>query len=203
MDLSLLNHFVNRKEHYRTGLERESEIDHLQVAITAIDIILKELPKAHAIPLGRNFYFYPKDLNQQNDLRGGRWIWDGFFQSVRPGQWKPFINIDKTSGAFVKPMPLLDFILDLTDTDDVNKALDKKNRQRIADHISNLLIQTTHMKFKKRQRIISRPKLVFLESARDEMFDKDGKKMSVEQYFLQQYNCKLRFPMIPCIDVGK
>ena len=198
MDLSILNHFVNRSEHYRTGTERETELDFLQEAITAIDIILKELPKSKAVSLGRTFYYKPQGLDGNNDIGGGRWIWDGFSQSVRPGQWKPFINIDKSCGVFVKPQPLLDFIQELIGTGDPNNF---KNRQKISDHLADLRVISKHLKYPKRQRIVSRGPL--LKSARDEIFEKDGRKMSVEQYFLQQYQIKLAHPLLPCINVGE
>ena len=204
VDLSILNHFVNRSEHYKTGTERETELDHLQEAITALDIILKELPKSKAISLGRTFYYKPRTLDESNNIGGGRWIWDGFSQSVRPGQWKPFINIDKSCGVFVKPQPLLDFIRELIGTDDINRACDpnnRKNRNKITDHLADLRILTNHLKYPKRQRIVNRGTL--LRSARDEIFEKDGKKLSVEKYFLQQYQVKLDYPLIPCINVGE
>ena len=205
VDLSILDHFVNRKVRYRTCAERDNELDRLQEAMHAIEIILKELPKAQAVPLGRSFYYKPGKFPETNDLGGGRWVWDGFFQSIRPGQWKPFINIDKTCGVFVKPIRLLDFILTMLDTNDLDWAFDpnnRKNSQKISDHLYNIRVIANHMKFPKRNRIVSKGK-VLLKSARNEKFDKDGRMISVEQYFLQQYGITLNYPLIPCINVGE
>ena len=149
--------------------------------------------------LGRTFYYKPKSLDQNNNIGGGRWIWDGFSQSVRPGQWKPFINIDKSCGVFVKPQPLLEFIQELIGTD--SDPNNKKNKQKISDHIADLRVITKHLKYPKRQRIVSRNPL--LRSARDEIFEIEGKKLSVEQYFSQQYQIKLSYPLWPCINVGE
>ncbi|KAI6650883.1 putative translation initiation factor 2c [Oopsacas minuta] len=205
VDLSILQHFVNRTENYKTGVEREHELDLLQEAITAIDIILKELPKSQAVSMGRSFFYKPQRFEEFNDIGRGRWIWDGFSQSVRPGQWKPYINIDKTCGVFVKPLPLLEFILNMLDTKDINLAFDPNNRKyshKISDHLNSLHVISSHLQYPKRSRIVSRGS-VLLKSARDEIFEKDGNKISVEQYFLQQYKIRLKHPHIPCINVGK
>ena len=205
VDLSILSHFVTRRERHRTCAERENELDRLQEAMHAIEIILKELPKTQSVPLGRSFYYKPGKNPEDNELGGGRWVWDGFFQSIRPGQWKPFINIDKTCGVFVKPVALLEFILRMLDTSDLNLAFDpnnRKNSQKISDHLYNIRVIANHMKYPKRCRVVSRGK-VLLKSARNEMFDKDGKMISVEQYFLQQYGVILKHPLIPCINVGE
>ncbi len=43
-------------------------------------------------PVGRSF-FSPPDI-QYNPLGGGREVWFGFHQSVRPSYWRMSLNID-------------------------------------------------------------------------------------------------------------
>jgi eukaryotic translation initiation factor 2C len=43
-------------------------------------------------PVGRSF-FSPPDV-QYNPLGGGREVWFGFHQSVRPSYWRMSLNID-------------------------------------------------------------------------------------------------------------
>ena len=51
-------------------------------------------------PVGRSF-FSPPDI-QYNPLGGGREVWFGFHQSVRPSYWRMSLNIDgKAKGFFV------------------------------------------------------------------------------------------------------
>ena len=52
------------------------------------------LPCRHT-PVGRSF-FSPPD-GQSHPLGGGREVWFGFHQSVRPTQWKMMLNIDGES----------------------------------------------------------------------------------------------------------
>lgn len=44
-------------------------------------------------PVGRSF-FAPPDHRDVHPLGGGREVWFGFHQSIRPSQWKMMMNID-------------------------------------------------------------------------------------------------------------
>lgn len=43
-------------------------------------------------PVGRSFFSAPEGYD--HPLGGGREVWFGFHQSVRPSQWKMMLNID-------------------------------------------------------------------------------------------------------------
>jgi len=43
-------------------------------------------------PVGRSFFSRPEGYN--HPLGGGREVWFGFHQSVRPSYWKMMLNID-------------------------------------------------------------------------------------------------------------
>jgi hypothetical protein len=43
-------------------------------------------------PVGRSFFSRPEGYN--HPLGGGREVWFGFHQSVRPSHWKMMLNID-------------------------------------------------------------------------------------------------------------
>lgn len=45
--------------------------------------------------MGRSFFSSPKDYD--HPLGGGREVWFGFHQSVRPAMWKMMLNIDGES----------------------------------------------------------------------------------------------------------
>ena len=71
-------------------------------SVQVIDVILRHLPSMRYIPVGRSFFSAPPliPINQAGDkpmdskLGGGREVWFGFHQSVRPSQWKMMLNID-------------------------------------------------------------------------------------------------------------
>ena len=62
-------------------------------SIQALDVIMRHLPSMTYTPVGRSF-FSPPQADFNNPLGGGREVWFGFHQSVRPSQWKMSLNID-------------------------------------------------------------------------------------------------------------
>lgn len=49
-------------------------------------------------PVGRSFFSSPDGY--YHPLGGGREVWFGFHQSVRPSQWKMMLNIDGNDEFF-------------------------------------------------------------------------------------------------------
>ncbi|GMT26690.1 hypothetical protein PFISCL1PPCAC_17987, partial [Pristionchus fissidentatus] len=85
-------------------------------AVQAMDVILRYLPSLKYTPVGRSFsppMQAPAQLaqhgqyNTESKLGGGREVWFGFHQSVRPSQWKMMLNIDVSATAFYRSMPVL------------------------------------------------------------------------------------------------
>ena len=64
-------------------------------AIQALDVILRHLPSMKYTPVGRSFFSPPID-NIENGLGGGREVWFGYHQSIKPSKWKMSLNIDGT-----------------------------------------------------------------------------------------------------------
>lgn len=61
-------------------------------AILALDVVMRHLPSMTYTPVGRSFFNSPDGY--YHPLGGGREVWFGFHQSVRPSQWKMMLNID-------------------------------------------------------------------------------------------------------------
>ena len=62
-------------------------------------------------PVGRSFFSSPDGY--YHPLGGGREVWFGFHQSVRPSQWKMMLNIDVSATAFYKAQPGKSFSISL------------------------------------------------------------------------------------------
>lgn len=60
--------------------------------IQALDVVLRHHPSLKYTPVGRSFFSPPDGFG--HPLEGGREVWFGFHQSVRPTQWKMMLNID-------------------------------------------------------------------------------------------------------------
>lgn len=74
-------------------------------SVQAMDVILRHLPSMRYTPVGRSFFSSPNVAlgghhaaggynSSDSKLGGGREVWFGFHQSVRPSQWKMMLNID-------------------------------------------------------------------------------------------------------------
>lgn len=77
------------------GLEEALEGRTRQIpyeAILALDVVMRHLPSMSYTPVGRSFFSSPEGY--YHPLGGGREVWFGFHQSVRPSQWKMMLNID-------------------------------------------------------------------------------------------------------------
>jgi eukaryotic translation initiation factor 2C len=114
-------------------------------------------------PVGRSF-FSPPDV-QYNPLGGGREVWFGFHQSVRPSYWRMSLNIDGkdfvqlmvynrqienmvyflvSATAFYKSQPVIDFmceVLDIRDIQEQRRPLNDAQRVKFTKEIkgSNFL----------------------------------------------------------------
>ena len=106
-------------------------------SIQALDVIMRHLPSMRYTPVGRSF-FSPPQVDFNNPLGGGREVWFGFHQSVRPSQWKMSLNIDVSATAFYKAQPVIEFlceILDLQAIQEHNKPLNDAQRVKFTKEI--------------------------------------------------------------------
>lgn len=69
-------------------------------AILALDVVMRHLPSMMYTPVGRSFFSSPEGY--YHPLGGGREVWFGFHQSVRPSQWKMMLNIDGKQDLYDK-----------------------------------------------------------------------------------------------------
>jgi eukaryotic translation initiation factor 2C len=80
---------------------------------------MRHLPSMTYTPVGRSFFSSPDGY--YHPLGGGREVWFGFHQSVRPSQWKMMLNIDVSATAFYKSQPVIEFMCEVLDIRDVNE----------------------------------------------------------------------------------
>ena len=199
VDLSNIQEFIGRGKPYLTANDRQEDFDRCRTAIQAIEVIMKQLPQSKHVTVGRSFYFDPG--NDPPNLGEGCDIWEGYFQSLRPGQWKPYINIDTSASAMMKNLSLLDFMCDAVNARDPREAMRKRNDlQKV---LCNLKVLTKHLGFNCVYKINNSARKVFGKAPSQHKFDYgDGSETTTEQYFLKKYKIKLQFPDVPCVTVG-
>ncbi|XP_015751565.1 PREDICTED: protein argonaute-2-like isoform X2 [Acropora digitifera] len=177
----------------------------VQDAVQALDIVLRQMPSNYFTPIGRTFF--PMD-HQGRPIGEGCEVKFGFYQSVRPSQWKVMlVNIDVSAKGFYTRQPVIDFVcetlqMSYRDLEDTRVRIDK---EKLKKAISGVRIETTHMATMKRKYTV----WGVAESAERLQFnieDNESKRTTrttVAQYFFDAYKLRLRYPHLPCLQVGQ
>jgi eukaryotic translation initiation factor 2C len=175
-------------------------------AIQALDVIMRHLPSMTYTPVGRSFFSSPEGY--YHPLGGGREVWFGFHQSVRPSQWKMTLNIDVSATAFYKAQPVIDFlceVLDLRDINEQRKPLSDSQRVKFTKEIKGLKIEITHCGSMRRKyrvcNVTRRPAII--QSFPLQLENGQTIECTVSRYFYDKYKLKLKHPHLPCLQVGQ
>ncbi|KAG9294768.1 hypothetical protein G9A89_008247 [Geosiphon pyriformis] len=168
----------------------------------ALDVLVRHQPSMKFTAVGRSFY------NPQGSqvLYGGIEAWQGYYQSVRPGQGKMWINLDLSATAFYEGGSLIQLIckqLGKRRPDEFRRGIADKDRLKLEKLFKNLKIRAMHRGIpasKLRFRIRK-----FTERPANEMtFDAgDNGEIDVVTYFYKQYNIRLNYPYLPCVVVQR
>jgi len=175
-------------------------------AIQALDVVMRHLPSMTYTPVGRSFFSSPDGY--YHPLGGGREVWFGFHQSVRPSQWKMMLNIDVSATAFYKAQPAIDFmceVLDIREINDQRKPLTDSMRVKFTKEIRGLKIEITHCGNMRRKyrvcNVTRRP--AQMQSFPLQLDNGQTVECTVAKYFLDKYKMKLQYPHLPCLQVGQ
>ncbi|KAK3576098.1 hypothetical protein CHS0354_032222 [Potamilus streckersoni] len=175
-------------------------------ATQALDVVMRHLPSMTYTPVGRSFFSPPEGYD--HPLGGGREVWFGFHQSVRPSHWKMMLNIDVSATAFYKAQPVIEFMCEVLDIKDVNeqkRPLTDSQRVKFTKEIRGLKVEITHCgNMKRKYRVCN----VTRRPAQTQSFPlqlESGQTVecTVARYFLERYKMKLQFPHLPCLQVGQ
>uniref|UniRef100_A0A8B9F4B6 Protein argonaute-1 n=1 Tax=Amazona collaria TaxID=241587 RepID=A0A8B9F4B6_9PSIT len=129
--------------------------------VHAVDVVLRHLPSMKYTPVGRSFFSAPEGYD--HPLGGGREVWFGFHQSVRPAMWKMMLNIDGLK-------------VEVTHCGTMRRKYRVCNvTRRPASH------QTFPLQLENGQTV----------------------ERTVAQYFREKYNLQLKYPHLPCLQVGQ
>lgn len=175
-------------------------------AIQALDVIMRHLPSMTYTPVGRSFFSTPDGY--YHPLGGGREVWFGFHQSVRPSQWKMTLNIDVSATAFYKAQPVIEFLCEVLDVRDINeqrKPLSDSQRVKFTKEIKGLKIEITHCGSMRRKyrvcNVTRRPAII--QSFPLQLENGQTVECTVSRYFYDKYKLKLKHPHLPCLQVGQ
>ncbi|XP_065940936.1 protein argonaute-2 isoform X4 [Magallana gigas] len=175
-------------------------------SIQALDVIMRHLPSMIYTPVGRSFFSPPEGYD--HPLGGGREVWFGFHQSVRPSHWKMMLNIDVSATAFYKAQPVIEFMCEVLDIKDVNeqkRPLTDSQRVKFTKEIRGLKVEITHCGTMRRKyrvcNVTRRPAQT--QSFPLQLDSGQTVECTVARYFLERYKMKLQYPHLPCLQVGQ
>jgi eukaryotic translation initiation factor 2C len=147
----------------------------------------------------RSFFTDRETVN----IGSGIVLWRGYFQSVRPGQGRMYMNIDISTGAMYRPGPLIEVMLDFLGIP-TNQPLKlspargfpEREHQRVSRFIQGAkILQNGGTSL----RSIKKLSKTGANNLRFQM--RDGPTLTVAQYFQNTHNRPLRYPDLPCVEV--
>jgi len=158
-------------------------------------------------PFNVRSFFTPDGARQ---IGGGIELWRGFFQSIRPGPGRLFLNLDIASCMMYRPGTLIELCLDFFERMDLMRnnqfshflspssaGLPLRERIRLQKFLTGLRVTvpaTTQDKKRPIRRISDRP-------AQDITFEYQGRNITVAHYF-QLLGIQIRFPQMFCVEVS-
>uniref|UniRef100_A0ACD5W5V3 Uncharacterized protein n=1 Tax=Avena sativa TaxID=4498 RepID=A0ACD5W5V3_AVESA len=186
---------LHRLEQFIAGTQAEAPQEALQV----LDIVLRELPTARYESYGRSFF--SPDLGRRRSLGNGVESWRGFYQTIRPTQMGLSLNIDMSATSFFEPLPVIDFVSQLLNTDIRSRPLSDAECVKIKKALKGVKVKVTHRGNIQRKYRIS---ALTSQTTRELSFpvDQGGTVKSVIQYFQETYGFAIQHTHLPCLQVG-
>lgn len=180
----------------------QSHDNHVLTAITALNVVIRMEPTLKYPFNARSFF----TSNETREIGGGIELWRGYFQSIRPGIERAFINVDISTGAMFKSGPLIGLCLDIIDRRGAHAnvlstkhGLPTREVLKLQRQISGIRI-TTAAATGTSTRVLR--KLTTAGAAQLHFTSKDGMKLTVASYFEKVQGRKLNYPDVICAEVG-
>ncbi|KAE8791379.1 hypothetical protein D1007_34207 [Hordeum vulgare] len=143
--------------------------------------------------------FFSQSFGHGGAIGNGVECWRGYYQSLRLTQMGLSLNIDISATAFYKAQEVMDFAFEYLNIRDASRPLIDRDRIKLKKALRGVRVDATHRKDK-----TIRYKITSISSAplKELMFDQDGVRVSVVQYFKKQYNYSLKYINWPCLQAG-
>ena len=152
------------------------------------------------MPFNVRSFFTPQGSQA---IGSGIVLWRGFFQSVRPAIGRMLINLDIATATMYKPGELITLALDFLGSNNSQPQVLAQSRgfpdrkfHELARFLQGVKVVTSQGGSPRAVKRLHRPGANALTFK-----NKEGKTISVADYFRQTYNKPLRFPELPCVEV--
>ncbi|QRW26912.1 protein argonaute 1 [Rhizoctonia solani] len=161
-------------------LGRHAQDNEVQTALTALNVALRHEPISRYAFNTRSF-FLPNGIQK---VGFGLQLWPGVFQSIRPAISSMHLNVDTSTGVIFTPGPLITHSLEFLERR-LPADLARLNSRDLRSLAKKSIMDLTD------------------KGASQFMFESNGKKISVADYFKQTYKKTLQFPQLPCVKVSQ
>ncbi|KAJ7932840.1 ribonuclease H-like domain-containing protein [Mycena leptocephala] len=163
---------------------------------SAVSTALMEFPtKGHS-------FFTP---GETRDIAGGLVLWRGYFQSIRPAIGRMLINVDISTGVMYQAGPLINLCLAFLGRNNpalLARQIPEREWDALGRFITHIRVQTQDSASRAvRARSVKR---LTREGANESSFTmRNGRILTVAQYFQETSGRPLRFPSLLCVEVGQ
>ncbi|KRY73109.1 Protein argonaute-2, partial [Trichinella pseudospiralis] len=182
-------------------------------AVQFLDILFAQGRSCPLFELSKSFKavknsFYFISQGADLDVKYGITLWRGLFISARViDGFRPAINIDVSHSCFYKHQSLINLICDILNGDEhdvkfhpcqlkIDSYLKREHLRLLIPELKGISIHTTHRNQDRVYRIKD-----ISGTAASVVFEKDGKKVSIAEYFHDVY-APLKYPNLPLVQVG-
>ncbi|MQL87641.1 hypothetical protein Taro_020185 [Colocasia esculenta] len=183
--------------------EEEDCVPLPQDYLHALDVVLRESPTEHCIPIGRSLF--SSSMGGTKDIGGGAIGLRGFFQSLRPTQQGLALNVDFSVMAFhesIGVIPYLqkrcDFLRDLSQRK--NRGLTMEEKKEVEKVLKNIRVFVCHRDTDQRYRVYCLTE----ETTENLRFrDRDGRYLRLADYYKDHYNHDIQYRNLPCLQISR
>ncbi|KAJ3017212.1 hypothetical protein HKX48_003664 [Thoreauomyces humboldtii] len=178
--------------------------DQCQDVVNLFDIAIRHNASqiSGAETVGRGWYLRSL-FTASGDLGNGAEGWNGVKMSMRAGQGQMFLNADLATTAFLISGPAIDVAKRVLGTVAIGRELGAHHIQTLQRLLGKARITLAFRSNGRRKYNINKisdtpaSRLVF-----DHATNGVTRKISVADYFKEQYNITLQYPHLPCFSVG-
>ncbi|CAL8468702.1 g8242 [Coccomyxa elongata] len=184
--------FDGRKNIYTARLF--SGLPQTETVYEALDVALK-----HSVSYFDDVKMFARAIFWRDPSK----VWLGYQQSLRPSHAGLTLNVDMAATAFLEPQMVIDFLqkaVGLRSPQDF-AHLNPMQHRKATKAITGLRIEVRlGGAFKRKYKV----KGLMGKGAGELVFhnEQEAKDMTVADYYAERYNVRLKYPEVPCINVG-
>ncbi|CAG8510781.1 5078_t:CDS:10 [Acaulospora morrowiae] len=175
----------------------------IQTILIVLNAFINSKVRAQFSSSAKKAIFIHRSQNERVFLNGGIELKKGYWQTIRPGWGKLFINIDLCATTYYPSGKLIDIIPHIIakSRDELRQGLTPEEIEHLSEFLKDLDVTTTYRGDRGR-----RKHKVFQVSARSAdqctFVAGDGRRISVAEYY-RGLGMPLEFRNLPCIVVRK